>query len=65
MAILFNIILWLVVLGLVWWLVGMLPLPAPVFQIIRVIFIAMLILIVLSLFGVLPGFHLPVIRLPF
>ena len=60
MTILLNLIVWLVVLGLVWYLIGLLPLPAPVSTIITVVFVLILILVVLSLFG-LSGFHLPAI----
>ena len=54
-----NLIIYLVVFGLIWWLVGMLPLPAPVAQIVRVLFIILLILIILSVFGIIPGTYLP------
>jgi hypothetical protein len=63
MSILISLIIWLVVLGLVWYLIGLLPLPAPVGTIITVIFILILILIVLGLFGIVPGFHLPTLNL--
>lgn len=63
MTILLNLILWLVVLGLVWYLIGLLPLPAPIGQIITVVFVLLLILVVLGLFGVVPGFRLPSINL--
>ena len=56
---LISLIVYLVVFGLIWWLVGMLPLPAPVAQIVRVLFIILLILIVLSVFGIIPGNYLP------
>jgi hypothetical protein len=58
-----NLIAYLVVFGLVWWLVSMLPLPAPVGQIVRILFIILLIIIVLSFFGIIPGGQLPRIRL--
>ncbi len=63
MSILLNIVLWLVLLGLIWWLIDTyLPLPDPIKTIIRVIFIVILILIVLSMVGVvnlpLPRMHL-------
>ena len=58
MSVLISLIVWLVVLGLVWYLIGLLPLPAPVNTIITVVFILILILIVLGLFGI-GGFHLP------
>jgi len=54
-----NLIVYLVVFGLIWWLVSLLPLPSPVAQVVRVLFIILLILIVLSVFGVLPGGYLP------
>ncbi len=54
-----NLIIYLVVFGLIWWLVSLLPLPAPVAQIVRVLFIIILILIVLGAFGFLPISYLP------
>ena len=62
MTVLINLIIWLVLLGLVWYLITLLPLPAPVSTIITVVFILILILIVLGLFGV-GGFHLPSLSL--
>lgn len=56
---LINLIVYLVVFGLIWWLVSLLPLPSPVAQVVRVLFIIMLILIVLSAFGIIPGSYLP------
>ena len=41
----------------------MLPLPAPIAQIVRVLFLVLLILIILSAVGILPGGYLPPIRL--
>ncbi len=58
-----SLIVYLVIFGLIWWLVGMLPLPSPVGQIVRVLFIILLIFIVLSVFGILPGGYLPKIHL--
>lgn len=59
MNMLISLIVYLVVFGLIWWLVSMLPLPGPVAQIVRVLFIILLILIVLSVFGIIPGHYLP------
>jgi hypothetical protein len=59
MNVIISLIIYLVMFGLVWWLVSMLPLPAPVAQIVRVLFIILLILIVLSAFGIGPGGGLP------
>lgn len=56
---LINLIVYLVVFGLIWWLVSLLPLPSPVAQVVRVLFIIMLIWIVLSVFGIIPGSYLP------
>jgi hypothetical protein len=62
-ATLVNLIVYLVIFGLIWWLVGMLPLPAPVAQIVRVCFIILLILIVLAAFGIVPSGYLPRLNL--
>lgn len=56
-----SLILWLIVLGLVWWLVGMLPLPDPIQKIINVVFIIVLIFVVLSVFGV-TGASIPMLK---
>jgi hypothetical protein len=63
MNILISLIVYLVIFGLIWWLVSLLPLPAPVAQIVRVLFIILLILIVLSVFGIIPGGYLPKLNL--
>jgi len=63
MDLIINLIVYLVVFGLIWWLVSLLPLPAPVAQIVRVLFIVLLILIVLSVFGIIPGGYLPRLKL--
>lgn len=62
MDIIINLIIYLVVFGLIWWAVGMLPLPSPVAQIVRVLFIIMLIVIILTAVGILPGGYLPRLR---
>jgi hypothetical protein len=58
-----SLIIYLVVFGLIWWLVGLLPLPAPVAQIVRVCFIILLIMIVLAVFGIIPSSYLPRLKL--
>ena len=63
MNIIINLIVYLVFFGLIWWLVSLLPLPAPIAQIVRVLFLVLLILIILSAVGILPGGYLPPIRL--
>ena len=63
MNVIINLIVYLVIFGLIWWAVGMLPLPSPVGQIVRVLFIIALILIILSVTGIISGNYLPPIRL--
>ena len=63
MDIIINLIVYLVVLGLIWWLVSLLPLPAPVAGIVRVLFIILLIMVVLGVFGIIPGGFLPRLNL--
>lgn len=63
MNVIISLIVYLVVFGLIWYLVSMLPLPAPVAQIVRVLFIILLILVVLSVFGIIPGGYLPRLNL--
>jgi uncharacterized Tic20 family protein len=63
MNIIISLIIYLVIFGLIWWLVSMLPLPAPVAQIVRVLFIILLIIIILSVFGIIPGGYLPKLSL--
>ncbi len=43
-----NLILFLVVIGLLWWLVTLIPMPHPFPLIIRVLFIILAVLCVLS-----------------
>lgn len=54
-----SLIAYLVVFGLIWWAISMLPLPAPVAQMVRVLFVILLILIILSVVGIIPGNYLP------
>ena len=63
MDIIINLIVYLVVFGLIWWAVSLLPLPGPIAQIVRVLFIILLILIILSAVGIIPGHYLPPIKL--
>ena len=62
MSIIITLIVYLAVLGLVYYLVSLLPLPAPFGQIINVLFIILAIVVVLSAFGIISG-GLPHIRL--
>ncbi len=63
MNVMISLVVYLVVFGLIWWLVSLLPLPGPVAQIVRVLFIVMLIVIILSAVGILPGGYLPHIHI--
>jgi heme A synthase len=56
MSFIATLIVYLIVLGLLWWLVKLLPLPNPIGQIIDVLFIILAILAVLAAFGVMPSF---------
>lgn len=49
---LISLIVFLVILGLVYWLVSLIPLPAPFGTIIKVIFIIIAILYVLQALGI-------------
>ena len=59
--ILLNLILFLVILGVLWWVVSLLPIPAPFPTIIQVLFI---ILAVLALLNVLFGLSLLGVAVP-
>ncbi len=63
MSVIVSLIVYLIVLGLIYWLVNMLPLPAPFGLIIRILFIVLAVLACLSLLGVVKGNYLPIIRL--
>lgn len=49
-----NCIIWLLIIGMVWWLVSFLPIPAPLGTIITVLFIVLAVVVILSIFGVVP-----------
>jgi len=56
-----SLLILAIVAGLLWWAITMLPLPAPFAQIVRVVFV---LIIVLVLLGVLFGnVQVPVLRL--
>ena len=62
MALITTLIVYLIVIGLVYWLVSFLPLPAPFGTMVRVLFIVLAVLAVLSAFGIIGG-GLPRLRL--
>lgn len=52
---LINLLILALVLGLVWWVIGMIPLPGPFDKIVRVVFAVIVVLIMISvLLGYLP-----------
>jgi phosphoglycerol transferase MdoB-like AlkP superfamily enzyme len=55
MSVIITLIVYLIVLALVYWLVSLLPLPAPFGLIVRVLFVLLAILVVLSAFGIVDG----------
>lgn len=55
MSIIVTLIVYVIVLGLLWWLVSLLPIPAPFGQIVQVLFVLLAIVAVLSAFGVIGG----------
>ena len=59
--IILNLILFLVILGVLWWIVSLLPLPPPFPVIIQVLFV---ILAVLALLNVLFGVSLLGVSVP-
>ena len=61
-SVIVTLIVYLAILGLLYWLVGMLPIPAPFGQIIMVLFVILAIVVVLSAFGIISG-GLPPIRI--
>ena len=63
MDLLITLIVIVIVLGLVYWLVSLIPLPEPFGSIVKVLFILLALVIVLSAFGILPGGHVARLRL--
>lgn len=63
MGLFVSLIVWLALIGVIWWLIDQfIPMAEPIKTIIRVVFVVLLILVFLSLFGVvqfpLPRLHL-------
>ena len=54
MNLLISLLVFLVIASVVWWAVGMLPLPAPVRPIVLVILV---IIFLIAMLGYLPGGH--------
>ena len=61
MGFLFSILVLVIIMGLVWWVIGMLPLPEPMKQIVTVVLAVICLLYLLSLlFGMAQPF--PIFR---
>ena len=54
MQLLISLLIFLVIASVVWWAVGMLPLPAPLRPIVLVV---MVIIFLIVMLGYLPGAH--------
>lgn len=63
MATLINLIVYLVVLGLVWWLISLLPLPGLIAGIVRILFVILVLWVILAALGIVSGPRLPTLRL--
>jgi hypothetical protein len=57
MSILIALLVFCLIAGLVWYLIGMLPLPAPFGTVVRVILILIAIVWLVSYLGPFPGLH--------
>lgn len=51
-----KLIMYIVGLGLVYWLLSLIPLPQPFLKIILVIMVLFIILMILNVFGIYTGF---------
>ena len=49
----------LIIFGVIWWLVDLLPLPSPIAEIVRILFVVMFIMIILAAVGILPERFMP------
>ena len=67
---LINLIVWLLVLGILWWVViyvlDAVPIPDPPNRIIKIVLTVVIclvaVLVILDVFGLAPGLNMPVIR---
>lgn len=64
---LITLLIYLIVLGLIWWavetIIGVLPLPPPIKTVVHVILIVVLCLIIISLLlSLIPGHHVTLLR---
>jgi heme A synthase len=58
LEILINIILLCCILGLAWWAISAIPMPAPIAVIARVAFALVAIILLLGAFNALPALHI-------
>lgn len=59
MTVMVSLAVYLLVIGLMWWLVSLVPLPAPLDRIVHLVFLLILLAVVLIGSGLVPGFSLP------
>jgi hypothetical protein len=62
METLLSLLIFLVIVGLIWWLLGMLPLPAPIRQAVNVLFVVIVIVYLLYSFAPFPLARHPLLR---
>ena len=54
-SMLITVLVLALVFSLIWYAIGLLPLPAPFGNIVRIVIIIIFILVLLSMIGLLPG----------
>lgn len=59
MTVVVSLAVYLLVFGLMWWLVSLIPLPAPFDRAVHILFLLILLFVVLCGMGLIPGFSLP------
>jgi hypothetical protein len=62
MTLVITLLVYLIIFAIVWWIVGQIPLPGPSW-LVPAVFGIILLVMVCSLVGVIPGGHLPLIHL--
>lgn len=58
MGILINLLIFVVILGLVYWVISIVPLPPPFRLVVQVIFAIIAIIMLLGFVGWVPGYHI-------
>jgi heme A synthase len=63
MSLLITLIVWGLILAIIWWALSQIPMPEPFNWVARAIFALIVVIVLLSLVGALPGVSLQPIRL--